>query len=313
MAGPRARGTVAQRLATAARTAFSALRDAHPSEHFYFFALFTTDAGEYVTTTAWSEEAFARVDNRDFRFWPAESPHHSTHGALFDDFNPGSRLHEACFAALGILDAEGFFGVGAARANVILNVVYGDMSDEQWLAHAQRLNPPEAVAAALPYLRLHLPEGDVKQWGARVYQVSGLSLSSDRRVVAYTGMGGEVGILVGRYPLDAAGPRASHGCRTAPSFWWGLPTFWLPPITHPAPFRFSAATTAKSRERCAGTRPPTRLPFHPAVAASAFAPERPSSCSHRRAPSSAAVGGAKRASTPAHSSLKIPSSRPGAT
>lgn len=223
MAGPRARGTVAQRLAAAARTAFSALRDAHPSEHFYFFALFTTDAGEYVTTTAWSEEAFARVDNRDFRFWPAESPYHSTHGTLFDDFNPGSRLHEACFAALGLLDAEGFFGTGATRANVLVNVVYGDMSDEQWLAHAQRLNPPEAVAAALPYLRLNLPEGDVKQWGAGVYQVSGLSLSSDRRVVAYTGMGGEVGILStstrtpsleGTFPMDLfAGLLSADGAR----------------------------------------------------------------------------------------------------
>jgi hypothetical protein len=54
---------------------------------------------------------------------------------------PGRPLHEACFAALSQLDREGVFGQGAERDRVIVNVVYGDMSDERWLAHAERLNP----------------------------------------------------------------------------------------------------------------------------------------------------------------------------
>jgi hypothetical protein len=106
---------------------------------------------------------------RDLRFSATDSPYHDTR--------------------------SGYFGSGAARANVIVNVVYGDMSDEQWLAHAERLNPAGAVESALPFLRLHLPSGAVSRWGRGPYQVNALSLSSDRSIVAYSGSGGEVGVL----------------------------------------------------------------------------------------------------------------------
>jgi WD40 repeat protein len=93
------------------------------------------------------------------------------------------------------LDRDGFFGEGGDRQNVILNVVYGDMSDEQWLAHAQRLNSSKVVESSLPYLQLHLPSGPVSRWGGNAYQVTALSLSLDRSLVAYSGSGGEVGVL----------------------------------------------------------------------------------------------------------------------
>lgn len=69
------------------------------------------------------------------------------------------------------------------------------MSDEKWLAHAVRLNPPRAVEAARPFLHLHLPSGRVSAWGQRAYQVNALSLSADRSLVAYSGSGREVGVI----------------------------------------------------------------------------------------------------------------------
>lgn len=198
-------------LARAAEAAFTGLREAHPEERFYFFALYTTSEGNYACATAWSEEALERavidtrkrdrrrsVDDlrRDLRFSAPDSPYHEAGNQAFAGrFKAGPALHRACFAALELLDDKGVFGAGAGRAKIVVNVVYGDMSHETWLAHATRLNPPAAIKRALPFLRLHVPSGRVTTWGGAAYQVNALSLSADRSRVAYSGSGGEVGIL----------------------------------------------------------------------------------------------------------------------
>ena len=197
-------------LARAAAAAFTALRALHPNERFYFFALYTTEVGSYVCATAWSEEALSKVVadyKREYpdrtvealehalRFSAPDSPYHESGSTALSQFERGPELHEACFEALASLDRDGYFGSGAVRDGVIINVVYGDMSDERWLAHAERLNPASALKSALPFLRLHLPGGAVSRWGRGAYQVNALSLSSDRSIVAYSGSGGEVGVL----------------------------------------------------------------------------------------------------------------------
>lgn len=157
-------------LTAVARHAFTAIRADAPNDQFYFFALYTTALGEYVVATAWSEEALTRVVTaaatragngrsiaeltRAYRFCAPDSPFHETHDEGFADFAPGKKLHEACFDAMRELDFEGFFGKGTARSKVLLNVVYGDMSDERWLQHADRLNSRAAIARALPFLTL---------------------------------------------------------------------------------------------------------------------------------------------------------------
>lgn len=214
-------------LAAAAAKAFGALRDAHRDEAFYFFALYTTEGGSYAGATAWSEEALLRVIaeykagdarrsvaslTRDLRFSAPDSPYHDAGGEAFAAFEAGPSLHEACFLALEKLDREGFFGEGAAREACIVNVVYGDMSHERWLEHAKRLNPSRAVAPALPYLTLHVPSGPVTRFGAGAYQVNALTLSRDRSTLAYSGSGGEVGILrvATREPLYEKRRRGEH-------------------------------------------------------------------------------------------------------
>ena len=103
---------------------------------------------------------------------------------------------------------------------MIVNVVYGEMSDERWLAHAKRLNPRAALTVAMPFLRLHIASGRVSQWGMAAYQVNALSLSADRKLVAYAGSGGEVGVLrvASREPVFEKRRRGEHwSCALTPS------------------------------------------------------------------------------------------------
>jgi hypothetical protein len=195
---------LSRRIAAAAREAFITLLAEHPDERFYFFALFTTENGGYVTTTSASEEGLSkavaryaakgsRVTARTLRFSAPDSSYHAPSQPF--DVPQGRKTVAACFAALAALDREGLFGRDAERERAIVNVVYGDMSHEMWLAHAERLNPKAAIARALPFLDLNLPSGDVTCWGARAYQLNALSCSADRSLVAYSGSGGEIGVL----------------------------------------------------------------------------------------------------------------------
>ena len=43
------------------------------------------------------------------------------------------------------IDAEGLFGSGEERKQVVVNLLMGDQSDEDRLEFAERVNPPESV------------------------------------------------------------------------------------------------------------------------------------------------------------------------
>ena len=197
-------------LAEATRAAFEQVRAAHPDDTFYGFVLYTTADGDYVVPTAFSEEGLTRVCDRyhgtgkypdadklrrDLRFSAPDSPYHELAGEAFEGLPSGPKLHDACFAALARLDDEVFFGKGAKRDAMVVNVVYGDMSDERWLAHAKRLNGQKTIETVMPFLRLNLPSGQVTQWGGKAYATNALSLSRDRALVAYSGSGGDIGVF----------------------------------------------------------------------------------------------------------------------
>lgn len=156
----------------AARTAWTALRREHP-ESFYYFGLWTTPVAHRPAPTAISSEGQARVaaDYRargmpvsadELRWAENDSPFDlfgdegfSEVERLFDAFgNPYDRpraVNEALFetitGALADLDAEGFFGTGAARDAVVLNVtVPGHDEADDLLGSARALNPASALA-----------------------------------------------------------------------------------------------------------------------------------------------------------------------
>lgn len=152
-------------LTAIARAAFTAIKADAPNDHFYFFALYTTADGGYVIATAWSEEALDRTVSsttargkqtseqlaRALRFSAGDSPFHERHSEAFDGLPRGKKLHDACFDTMRELDFDGLFGKGTTRSRTIINVVYGDMSDQKWLEHADRLNSRAAIARVLPY------------------------------------------------------------------------------------------------------------------------------------------------------------------
>lgn len=203
------------RLAELAKASWTQLRADHPDERFYFYALYTTDDGAYVVPTAWGEKALrsavkgahaARSKDglaeleRGLRFSAPDSPYHEVHAEGFSPLPAGSRLLRACSAALKLLDAEGFFGRGRARGQVVVNVVFGDMSDEQWLEHAEALNPKASTDWARESLHIVEPQGDVRSFGGRAYQATAVSLSSDGARLAYSGSGGDVTVLALKKP-----------------------------------------------------------------------------------------------------------------
>jgi hypothetical protein len=183
--------SLSTRLTELSRAAFSELKSDYPRESFCFFALYTTESGSYAVPTAWSEEALEATFGPSPEDWdlrlPADSPYHAFQTEGFESLKGGPALHRACFDALSTLDGEGLFGRSRARSNVILNVVYGDMSDGRWLEHARRLNPPAAVARVEPLFETKKPSGNTRAWGIGVYEAVALALSADRRVVAFCG------------------------------------------------------------------------------------------------------------------------------
>jgi hypothetical protein len=69
---------------------------------------------------------------------------------LFD-----GQLVQLCLRSLRELDAEGVFGVGEARDEVVLGVCYvgGDNSEEEWIRWAREVNPPHLVQRMAEWLR----------------------------------------------------------------------------------------------------------------------------------------------------------------
>ncbi|TDD92588.1 DUF4303 domain-containing protein [Actinomadura darangshiensis] len=170
---------LATRLADSARVAFTQARRLHPGESFYCYALYTDAFAAYILPTCASEEGLCQIAKRyaeksgrtvdehaaSLRWGPADSPYHLLgeehfagvlgllesrdlpwqHADDAVDVEVDGRF-DACFRALAALEQEGFFGHGAERDRVVVNVLQGDQSDESVLENARRLNPPAAVA-----------------------------------------------------------------------------------------------------------------------------------------------------------------------
>ena len=162
--------------------AFRRIREARPDDTFYSFALFTSGEFAYVATTAASYEGLAEAASsyqamesykdqsledlrRELKWSPEDSPLHESCGELLEAVQPMMdevvSEFDACSddefdafvdTVLGVferalrrIDAEGVFGTGEERKKVVVNLLMGDESDEERLAFARRLNPPEAI------------------------------------------------------------------------------------------------------------------------------------------------------------------------
>ena len=159
-------------LRDAARSAWSDLRAARPDETFYYFGLATTPQSHRPAPTASSREGLDRTIagyreqlvellHDEVRWSDLESPYalygdahfHAVDGlfdALGDPFDRAedvnATLREAMVEALQELDAEGFFGEGAARDTVVVDVTVRDGATTlAGLASAGRLNPAAAL------------------------------------------------------------------------------------------------------------------------------------------------------------------------
>lgn len=156
----------------AARATWTSLRDERPAETFYYFGLWTTPLAHRPVPTACSLEGLQRAveqaraegltTDEDALRWSVNDSPYDLYGdelfaglePLFDAFGgPYDRpravnesLLEAMTRALADLDAEGFFGAGAAREAVVVNVTLpGRDGAADALASARRLNPPGAL------------------------------------------------------------------------------------------------------------------------------------------------------------------------
>lgn len=149
-------------LTAAVRAAISDLYRDHPGHTFYFFTLTTPGEAFGPALSAWSHEALAcRPDAEAVRYSYADSPF-SIIGEeylapvrelfaarpqvydIVDDVVAEAEYElrlRAMETALRVLDAEGLFGSGDARANVLVLVEVVPPDDED-VERARRLNPP---------------------------------------------------------------------------------------------------------------------------------------------------------------------------
>lgn len=162
---------LADALTTAARAAVTDLFRDNPGHTFYYVTLTTPGEAFGPALSAWSHEALAqRSDADDVRYSYADSPFSivgeehlkpvremfAARPEVFDLADDASDAEfelrlRAMETALRRLADEGLFGVGEARANVLILVeVVPD--DEDNVARARRLNPPgPALDAWLAY------------------------------------------------------------------------------------------------------------------------------------------------------------------
>ena len=160
----------------AARQAFEALRKDHPFENFYYYALVTTEdalrPGPSASSTAGLDRivqthktAGYQLEHADLRWSEADSPYNLYADHFFAEVErlflqdgdhrkwPASLYQdevrirwEAMEMAMRDLDRSGFFGTGADRHQVVINVVApGDEPESMLIERARRLNPPESL------------------------------------------------------------------------------------------------------------------------------------------------------------------------
>ncbi|VWB26961.1 hypothetical protein BLA13014_00996 [Burkholderia aenigmatica] len=157
-------------IAQATATVFSALRNEHPDEDFYAFALYTdssamsvqaagnseqaleevlknaedrspeSDAYSRWASSEWAYEAFRGVGFKEISKALRESPDRSN----FSKFKADA--HAAMIEALRTADASGVFGTGTDREKIIIFVTITDDNDAEQLENdsAKQLNSPAA-------------------------------------------------------------------------------------------------------------------------------------------------------------------------
>ena len=157
------------------RAAWTTLRGRHPGERFYSFGVYTTELADYLSVTASTEEGLSEVSQRyvtetgsdpaaqrvALRWSPTDSPLHREGRELLADSDRLRRegegpepsddtpeadeaialIFDAAIQALRQLDAEGVFGEGLERAQLVLGIWKGDQSDEERIEFASLLNP----------------------------------------------------------------------------------------------------------------------------------------------------------------------------
>jgi hypothetical protein len=159
-------------LAEAARAAWTDLRADRPGDRFYYYGLWTSPVAHRPAPTACSEEGLRSAvaawasdgtvaDGDGLRWVVNASPYDLAGDAAFARLEPlfeelghpyersrevNAALLAAMEGALADLDADGFFGRGAARDAVVLNVTMPAHEHPlEALDSARRLNPPAAL------------------------------------------------------------------------------------------------------------------------------------------------------------------------
>lgn len=204
----------------AARATFVKLRDTHPKENFYVFALYTSNEANYITASANTEEGLLQrakhyekrekkgmKRHADSVKWHA--PDWAYHCSGDDQFEQAQEVLDALpdindldedgfrkefdariavfIEALKALDAEGLFGRGKERQIVTLLVAMGDQETKLLLNCAQQLNPANVYkefAKAFPTETA----GKFKGIGSRkVYETQAVALSRNGRLLASPG------------------------------------------------------------------------------------------------------------------------------
>ena len=162
---------------SAAAAAIGELRNAHPDEHFYAFALYTDDGVAGISPAANTEEHLAKRTAEYKYTKPAEinylrwsTGEWAYEGFGWNHFKPSydammavrhppegdddpfpvyrRRVLQLMTDVLADLDADGLFGRGAARERVTLLCCVSDAEDPLALPDrsARALNPPPVVA-----------------------------------------------------------------------------------------------------------------------------------------------------------------------
>ena len=178
-----------QEVTSAARQAFTQLRERHPGERFYAYALVTDGDAVDVGPAANSEEGLRRKATEYGQKRPAEwlrwgvdewayvdegqesfKKAQGIVGARLEDDESPKKFAErkaatlTAFAdALKALDAEGFFGTGRERAKVTLIVHITDASGSEWetmATLASSLHAKGAADAFIKYARSSAEEDD---------------------------------------------------------------------------------------------------------------------------------------------------------
>lgn len=137
-------------IAQATRASFGDLRSAHPSEHFYAYSLYTDGSAMTIMPAANSLEALADVRKEldveddeqapELKWSTGEWRYEAWKASGFNGISSKLRsriesedvavrakeVHADMIAAFRLLDRDGFFGVGAARDEIVLFVSISD-------------------------------------------------------------------------------------------------------------------------------------------------------------------------------------------